>query len=406
MEVPGSYGYDQVPNGQTASFGAESDVPSLSPKGLRKIIAYASTDGQQKSTFKLFVVSSVTAAMMLFLASYTHSLTLSAYAAHLSYVPLAAISSMVAAYAEVNQLSQLKSHSSSRFEVMAVFTANVVVIFGLVNVIKEGVEHSLTHVEHKEVHATPVWVLGLVAVGLIADSLGTRFVQANTNAYISSGRASYNFKYTLASMVQATLGAGKLYYYIVARRPMSYHRIASFACGLIACFGTFIQVYYPEAAMDKQLGLILGFLSVSILWPIAYHISFILMETAPSDLVSQLDKSLRECLTLDGVLEFTDEKFWSTGFNEVAGYIHVRIRRDANEQVVLTHIHQKLSQFVSDLTVQVIKDDWGAGPAAMSPAPHLPQFDQGHGHAHNDHGHGHSHYNYGHAPGHGHGHAH
>ena len=38
-------------------------------------------------------------------------------------------------------------------------------------------------------------------------------------------------------------------------------------------------------------------------------------QTTPSHVVSQLDKCLREALTLDGVLEFRHEHFWtlSTG---------------------------------------------------------------------------------------------
>ena len=34
------------------------------------------------------------------------------------------------------------------------------------------------------------------------------------------------------------------------------------------------------------------------------------------------------------------------------------MRRDANEQMVAAHVYNRLSNFVSDLTVHVFKDDW------------------------------------------------
>ena len=41
-----------------------------------------------------------------------------------------------------------------------------------------------------------------------------------------------------------------------------------------------------------------------------------------------------------------------------AGSVHVRIRRDADEQMVLSHVYHRLSNLISVLTVQVFKDDW------------------------------------------------
>lgn len=97
------------------------------------------------------------------------------------------------------------------------------------------------------------------------------------------------------------------------------------------------------------------------------HLCF--QQTTPPSIFLQLDKSLREALTLDGVLEFRHEKFWalavedpshrvSTATRHPSGYVltgslHVRIRRDANEQKVLAHVRERLSPLVPLLTVQV-----------------------------------------------------
>ncbi|XP_070182227.1 zinc transporter 6-like, partial [Littorina saxatilis] len=85
--------------------------------------------------------------------------------------------------------------------------------------------------------------------------------------------------------------------------------------------------------------------------------------TTPSHILSQLDKLLREASTLDGVLEFRHEHFWTLSFGTLAGSVQVRVRRDADEQLVLAHVFHRLSNLVRVLTIQIFKDDWTRGSA-------------------------------------------
>lgn len=90
------------------------------------------------------------------------------------------------------------------------------------------------------------------------------------------------------------------------------------------------------------------------MFPMCSYTAKILLQTAPVHTIGHLDKCLREASTLDGVLEFRNERFWTLGFGDLVGSLHVRIRRDANEQVVLAHLNNRLSNLVSDLTIQVV----------------------------------------------------
>jgi hypothetical protein len=92
--------------------------------------------------------------------------------------------------------------------------------------------------------------------------------------------------------------------------------------------------------------------------PFAVYTGKILLQTTPSHLITQLDKTLREASTLDGVLEFRDEHFWTLSFGVLVGSLHVRIRRDADEQLVLAHVWNKLAGLVQILTIHIFKDDW------------------------------------------------
>ncbi|CAG2066773.1 unnamed protein product, partial [Timema podura] len=98
------------------------------------------------------------------------------------------------------------------------------------------------------------------------------------------------------------------------------------------------------------------------------------VQTTPSHIVGQLDKCLRETLTFDGVLEFRNEHFWTLSFGKLAGSLQVRVRRDADEQLVLAHVVDRLSNLVAVLSVQVFKDDWtyrrgGALQTTCAPLP-------------------------------------
>lgn len=97
--------------------------------------------------------------------------------------------------------------------------------------------------------------------------------------------------------------------------------------------------------------------------PLTSFTGNILLQTTPAHMIGHLDKCLREASTHEGILEFRNEHFWTLGYNNLVGSIHVRVRRDANEQVVLSHLTNRLSNLVSDLTIQVFKDEWSWQPS-------------------------------------------
>ena len=50
----------------------------------------------------------------------------------------------------------------------------------------------------------------------------------------------------------------------------------------------------------------------------------------------------------------------------------MRVRRDADEQLVLAHVVDRLSNLVSVLTVQVFKDEWAMRKGGILPTPSVP----------------------------------
>lgn len=118
-----------------------------------------------------------------------------------------------------------------------------------------------------------------------------------------------------------------------------------------------MQISY-DFMIDTYAAVIVAIMTISTMLPFTVYTGKILLQTTPSHMVTQLDKNLREASTLDGVLEFRDEHFWTVSLGVLAGSLHVRIRRDADEQLVLAHVWNKLAGLVQILTIHIFKDDW------------------------------------------------
>jgi hypothetical protein len=150
---------------------------------------------------------------------------------------------------------------------------------------------------------------------------------------------------------------------------------------------------------DAAAALMIAVLLCSTMYPLCVYSGKILLQTVPEHVIGQLNKCLREASTLDGVLEFRNEHFWTLSFGVLAGSLHVRVKRDANEQTVLAQITNKLAPHVSQLTVQVFKEDWsmpsatsGISNPAMPAATTAGYVARAHTHSHHHHHHHHHHH--------------
>nr|XP_042122852.1 zinc transporter 6 isoform X3 [Peromyscus maniculatus bairdii] len=132
-------------------------------------------------------------------------------------------------------------------------------------------------------------------------------------------------------------------------------------------------------AVDTASAIAIALMTFGTMYPMSVYSGKVLLQTTPPHVIGQLDKLIREVSTLDGVLEVRNEHFWTLGFGSLAGSVHVRIRRDANEQMVLAHVTSRLYTLVSTLTVQIFKDDW-IRPALLSGpvAPNVLHFSDHH----------------------------
>nr|XP_033794531.1 zinc transporter 6 isoform X2 [Geotrypetes seraphini] len=140
--------------------------------------------------------------------------------------------------------------------------------------------------------------------------------------------------------------------------------------GAFALFTTYMLIEINNYfAVDTASAIAIAVMTFGTMYPMSVYSGKVLLQTTPPHVIGQLDKLIREVSTLDGVLEVRNEHFWMLGFGTLAGSVHVRIRRDANEQMVLAHVTNRLCTLVSTLTVQIFKDDWIKPALTTGPIP-------------------------------------
>ncbi|XP_041352829.1 zinc transporter 6-A-like [Gigantopelta aegis] len=244
------------------------------------------------------------------------------------------------------------SFGYERFEVLAVFASTMLAQLGAFFIIKESIACLL---QQNEVHTGRLLLGTLLAcfVHLIVtfgvkNRAVNHVVEASSSSWLQEHMTDMS-----ESLCHIVPGLSKI---LLPR--LNPFVIIAFAGG-ISLFAVHIlidtKMYYSA---DTWVAVCIAIMTCGTLFPMTIYTGKILLQTAPSHILGQLDKVLREASTLDGVLEFRNEHFWTLSFGTLAGSLQVRVRRDADEQLVLAHVFSRLSSLVSVLTIQIFKDDW------------------------------------------------
>ncbi|XP_077469671.1 zinc transporter 6 [Stigmatopora argus] len=312
-------------------------------------------------------------ACLLVWCSSTNSMALTAYTYLTIFDLFSLITCLISSWVNMKRPSQVYSFGFDRLEVLAVFASTVLVQLGALFILKESVER---FVEQPEVHTGRLLVGTMVA--LFFNLLTLLSVRNKPFACVSQAASSSWLQEHVADLSRSLCGAipGLSSVLLPRMNPFVLINLAGALCLCVTYLLIEINVYNGA---DTASAVAIALMTFGTMYPMSVYSGKVLLQTTPSHVIGQLDKLLREVSTLDGVLEVRNEHFWTLGFGSLAGSAHVRIRRDANEQLVLAHVTNRLLPLVSTLSVQIFKDDWTrpllAGgsapppPASSSPAP-------------------------------------
>ncbi|XP_058651973.1 zinc transporter 6 isoform X2 [Onychostoma macrolepis] len=273
------------------------------------------------------------------------------------------ITCLLSFWVTMKKPSQVYSFGFERFEVLAVFASTVLVQLGALFILKESVER---FVEQPEVHTGRLLVGTFVA--LFFNLLTLLSVKNKPFVFVSEAASTSWLQEHVADLSRSLCGLIPALSSILLPRMNPFVLInlaGAFALGI-----TYMLIEINNYnAMDTASAVAIALMTFGTMYPMSVYSGKVLLQTTPSHVIGQLDKLLREVSTLDGVLEVRNEHFWTIGFGSLAGSVHVRIRRDADEQMVLAHVTNRLHALVSTLTVQIFKDDWARHSLTSSTLP-------------------------------------
>uniref|UniRef100_A0A672R8K5 Zinc transporter 6-like n=1 Tax=Sinocyclocheilus grahami TaxID=75366 RepID=A0A672R8K5_SINGR len=289
--------------------------------------------------------------------------TLTAYTYLTIFDLFSLITCLLSFWVTVKKPSQVYSFGFERLEVLAVFASTVLVQLGALFILKESVER---FVEQPEVH-TGRLLVG-TSVALFFNLLTLLSVKNKPFVFVSEAASTSWLQEHVADLSRSLCGL------IPALRSLLLPRMNPFVlinlAGACALGITYMLIEFNNYnAMDTASAVVIALMTFGTMYPMSVYSGKVLLQTTPSHVIGQLDKLLREVSTLDGVLEVRNEHFWTIGFGSLAGSVHVRIRRDADEQMVLARVTNRLHTLVSTLTVQILKDDWARHSLTSSTLP-------------------------------------
>ncbi|XP_068729375.1 zinc transporter 6-like [Montipora capricornis] len=282
----------------------------------------------------------------------TNSLALTSFSYLTMFDLLSLLTCLLSLWVSIQKPSVTYSFGYERFEVLAVFSSTVLVMFGALFIVKESTERLLMPPEVMTNNLLPA-----TAVGLFLHLLVTYGVTNKPFSLVSQAASSNWLQDAVNDFGHSICGFAPFLSQVLVQKfnPIALVGIAGAA--LVITTDALIS-YNNSFVADSLCAIVAAFMMWATMLPLGICSGQILLQTCTADTMSQIDKCLREASTLDGVLEFRNEHFWTVSFGRLAGSLHVRIRRDASEQMVLAHVTNKLSNHVTHLTVQVFKDDW------------------------------------------------
>ncbi|KAK2547511.1 Zinc transporter 6, partial [Acropora cervicornis] len=272
---------------------------------------------------------------------------------------LSLLTCLLSLWVSLQKPSTTFSFGYERFEVLAVFSSTVLVMFGGLFIVKESTERLLMPSEVITDNLLPAAAVGLflhllVTYGvsnkpfsLVSQTASSNWLQDAVNDFGHSicGFAPFLSQALVQKLNPISLvgiaGAGLVLitdamitynYNQGACTPFSKVATASAKSSVQSspkrnrgiawsceATGTLVELWTEESILnsyvaDSLCAIVAAFMMWATMLPLSVCSGQILLQTCTIDTMSQIDKCLREASTLDGVLEFRNEHFWTISF--------------------------------------------------------------------------------------------
>ncbi|XP_029088144.1 zinc transporter 6 isoform X2 [Monodon monoceros] len=257
---------------------------------------------------------------LLMWCSSTNSIALTAYTYLTIFDLFSLMTCLISYWVMMRKPSPAYSFGFERLEVLAVFASTVLAQLGALFILKESAERFL---EQPEIHTGRLLVGTFVALSFNLFTMLS--IRNKPFAYVSEAASTSWLQEHVADLSRSLCGIipGLSSIFLPRMNPFVLIDLAGAFALCITYMLIEINNYF---AVDTASAIAIALMTFGTMYPMSVYSGKVLLQ---------------------------------------AGSVHVRIRRDANEQMVLAHVTNRLYTLVSTLTVQIFKDDW-IRPALLS----------------------------------------
>jgi len=289
-------------------------------------------DRDAKNLLMFILLSSSFTLMELLYGTSVNSLGLISEAFHTVFDNLAMVISLIAMVLARHEPNSKFSYGYNRVEILSGFANGAFLIFVSFFLFVESVERIL---EPPELHSHGR-VIPIAFVGLVINVVGIIFFSQH-----SKHRSEFRNK---------------------ARQENMKVLILHLFTDALSTIGVIISSWLVQSRgwhfADTLISILIAVMIVRNAFPICSKTARVLLQTTPDSVFPAINKCLREASTLEGVLEYHSEHFWTQAPGVFVGSLCVKVRSDANEQAVLQQVTKLFAPYIRHLTVQIEKDNW------------------------------------------------
>ncbi|KAF9903338.1 Endoplasmic reticulum zinc transporter [Lobosporangium transversale] len=238
-----------------------------------------------------------------------------------------------------------------RFEILfGLFNAIFLMFIGM-NMLKESLEHLMLEDDHHNgaiVRVPLFWAM----VGLCATLVSSLGYQNHKQFCLySNSLTSTQAAFSRSSASKAALLMNN-----------------QFTLTSLACVGGVVLVaMFPHVdALDKLVAIGQSFVMFWLGGPLAKALGMVLLQTTPPKALEGIEEAIRQLsLSNPAILRLERTHVWSNTYGQLIGTLIVNVTKGADEQAILTSIHQSLQAFMDldaqsegtgELTVQLVQD--------------------------------------------------
>jgi len=265
---------------------------------------------------------------------FTTSLVLIALVFYTNTTAVSLFLNLISFLCSRHQKTAAYSYGFQRLEIIGGFTDGVFHTIAAGFIIIEALEHIIVEIE--EPSYSGLTMISLTLIGMVLNLIGCivfhshKLMHATGEQKVKGSREASGFFWNLVTNIATSLGA------------------------ILACY----LVQWGILLADCVMAIVVCLILIACSWPLSVNMGRILLQATPNSIEGRLKRSISEASAVDGVLvcRDADARFWTQSPNEYVGSLHIRVRADADEQLVLAKVHHLFSGWITNLTIQIEKD--------------------------------------------------